>query len=66
VVHTVGNHVGVHARRWGAGDTRRTELVVIGVGIDEDEVRRVLRDARAEGAVDKQAMLSLTRYQRPR
>jgi G3E family GTPase len=66
VVHTVGNHVGVHARRWDAGDSRRTELVVIGVGIDEDEVRRALRDARAEDAVDKQAMLSLTRYQRTR
>jgi G3E family GTPase len=66
VVHTVGNHVSVHARRWDAGDTRRTELVVIGVGIDEDEVRRLLRDARAQDAVDKQAMLSLTRYQRSR
>ena len=39
-------------------------MAVIGVGIDEEQVRRVLLEARADGDVDKQAMLSLTRYLR--
>ncbi|PHV65747.1 CobW family GTP-binding protein [Williamsia muralis] len=64
VLHTVGNYVTVHAQRWEKDEPRRAELVVIGVGIDEEQVRRVLLDARADGDVDKQAMLSLTRYLR--
>lgn len=64
LVHTVGNYVSVQTRPWDTDETRRTELVVIGAGIDEDEVRSSLENARADDVVDAQSMLSLTRFQR--
>ncbi|WP_207839881.1 CobW family GTP-binding protein [Williamsia soli] len=64
VVHTVGSYVSVHPQPWDPEESRRTELVVIGAGIDEDEVRAVLEKARADDVVDAQSMLSITRYVR--
>jgi G3E family GTPase len=64
LVHTVGNYVSVHAQTWEPGETRRTELVIIGAGIDEAHVLAVLAGCRAEDDVDEQSMLSITRYLR--
>ncbi|MBA4024229.1 MAG: GTP-binding protein [Gordonia sp.] len=64
VVHSVGSYVSVHTRPWDPQESRRTELVVIGAGIDEAQVRAALEKARADDAVDAQSMLSITRYVR--
>jgi G3E family GTPase len=64
VVHSVGGYVSVQTRVWGSDESRGTELVVIGAGLDEDEVRAALENARAVAAVDAQSMLSITRYLR--
>lgn len=64
LVHTVGSYVSVTTRTWDPEESRQTQLVVIGAGIDEAEVRAVLEGARAAGPVDAQSMLSLSRYQR--
>lgn len=63
LIHTVGSYVSVTTRAWNPDEVRQTELVVIGAGIDEDEVRALLEKARADDIVDAQSMLSLTRYQ---
>jgi G3E family GTPase len=64
VVHTVGNYVSVHAQPWAPDESRGTQLVVIGAGIDEVEVRAALEKARADDVMDAQSMLSITRYER--
>lgn len=64
LVHTVGNYVSVHAQKWEPGESRRTELVIIGAGIDEAQVLSGLGGCRAAGDVDEQSMLGITRYQR--
>ena len=48
VVQRVGSWVGVERGRWEAGETPRTSLVAIGVGIDREELAAALR-ARCDG-----------------
>lgn len=64
VVHGVGGHITVTATRWAADETPTTRLMVIGAGVDVDEVRTVLEATVADDrTTDRQSMLSITRYE---
>ncbi|PXY27177.1 CobW family GTP-binding protein [Prauserella muralis] len=64
VLHTVGGYVRFTTAPWAAAEKRRTELVLIGAGLDAQKLRSEL-DACAEpdpGSVDAQSMLPVLRY----
>ena len=64
VVHGVGGHISVTATRWGADESPTTRLMVIGAGLDVDEVRAALEGAVAgDRPTDRQSMLAITRYE---
>lgn len=64
LLQTVGRHIRFDPRPWGRGDDRGTELVLIGSGIDVDDIERRLTDcvtdpAHVSGA---EAMTGVHRY----
>ncbi|MFF5988962.1 CobW family GTP-binding protein [Prauserella flavalba] len=63
-LHTVGAYTRLVRGAWGAGDERRTELVLIGSGIDPHALRAQLRacEEPEPDAVDEQSMLPVLRY----
>jgi len=63
-LHTVGRYVRFQRNRWDAGEPRRTTLVLIGTGLDEDALERSLRACvAAEGdRRDPEALLPVARY----
>ncbi|EOM77529.1 GTP-binding protein [Rhodococcus rhodnii] len=62
-VQTVGPHIRFVSRRWDAGEERRTQLVVIGVGVDEHDVLTRLRGCVVgDEPADENAMLGVHRY----
>ncbi|WP_328456740.1 CobW family GTP-binding protein [Amycolatopsis sp. NBC_00438] len=62
-LHTVGGFVQLDRTPWPAGE-RRTELVLIGAGLDTDAVLADLRGCLAEhpGVPDERGMLHILRY----
>ncbi|GAA4547095.1 GTP-binding protein [Pseudonocardia xishanensis] len=64
VLHTVGRYVRFRRTRWGAGEPRRTSLVLIGSGIDTAALRAELEACVADEAsrTDADAMLPVLRY----
>ncbi|PWV85520.1 GTPase, G3E family [Prauserella marina] len=64
LLHTVGGYVRLTARRWDASARRATELVLIGAGIDADELRERLGSCEETEPedVDPQNMLPVLRY----
>ncbi|NLG55467.1 MAG: GTP-binding protein, partial [Rhodococcus sp.] len=62
-VQTVGPHIRFTSGRWAQGEARRTQLVLIGVGMDGDAVLRALGECVAENDdADTGAMLGVHRY----
>ncbi|MQA62233.1 MAG: GTP-binding protein [Actinophytocola sp.] len=63
----VGGFVEVRRSQWSRGEPRRTQLVLIGVGIDADELHRRLDDCIADDVeqLDEQSMLPVLRYVDP-
>jgi G3E family GTPase len=63
-LHTVGGFVQLDRSAWPSGTPRRTELVLIGAGIDTDAVLRTLDGCLADdpGAVDERGMLHILRH----
>jgi len=64
VLHTVGRYVRFRRTRWGAGEPRRTSLVLIGSGIDTAALRAELAACVADESsrTDPDAMLPVLRY----
>ncbi|MEV7096798.1 GTP-binding protein [Amycolatopsis sp. NPDC051045] len=63
-LHTVGGFVQLERSAWPPGEPRRTELVLIGAGIDTGAVLADLGRCLAEdpGAVDERGLLHVLRY----
>ncbi|WP_206784647.1 GTP-binding protein [Amycolatopsis sp. MtRt-6] len=63
-LHTVGGFVQLERSAWPPGEPRRTELVLIGAGIDTDAVLADLGRCLAEdpGTVDERGLLHVLRY----
>ncbi|GAB3148849.1 CobW family GTP-binding protein [Amycolatopsis sp. NPDC004378] len=63
-LHTVGGFVQLERSAWPSGEPRRTELVLIGAGIDADAVLAELGDCVAPdpSAVDERGLLHVLRY----
>lgn len=63
-LHTVGRYVRFRRTRWGAGEPRRTTLVLIGTGLERDAVVRDLRGCVADGdsRTDADALLPVLRF----
>lgn len=64
VLHVVGRHIRLHPTRWARGETRRSQIVAIGTGMDEPELRDRLQRSVHTGAdpLGGDAMLTLQRY----
>ncbi len=63
VIHGVGGFVRVERGPWGRGESRSSTVVVIGTGLDADEVRSALLGAVWNpDAVDPNGILHITRY----
>ena len=68
-LHTVGNYLRFHRSRWDTEEPRRTQLVVIGTGIDADALRERLHACAADGdgtddGLIEHGMLSVLRFTR--
>ncbi|KAA5834538.1 GTP-binding protein [Saccharopolyspora hirsuta] len=64
-LHTVGDFLRFHRSRWARGEPRRTQLVVIGSGLDGDRVRDDLEACLGEpDAADEHSMLDVLKYTR--
>lgn len=63
-LHTVGRYVRFRRTRWQTGEPRRTSLVLIGTGLEQDAVAAQLRGcvADADSRTDPDAMLPVLRY----
>ncbi|GAA4524978.1 CobW family GTP-binding protein [Amycolatopsis samaneae] len=63
-LHTVGSFVQFDRSAWPSDRPRRTEIVLIGSGMDTHTVHAALADCRAEdpGTVDERGMLHVLRY----
>jgi G3E family GTPase len=63
-LHTVGGFVQLERSAWPAGEPRRTELVLIGAGIDTDAVLADLGHCLAEDpdSVDERGLLHVLRH----
>ncbi|MEJ8281247.1 CobW family GTP-binding protein [Pseudonocardia spirodelae] len=63
-LHTVGRYVRFRRTRWDSGEPRRTTLVLIGTGLDEDALERSLRACVAadDDRRDPDALLPVARY----
>ncbi|MGW3994128.1 CobW family GTP-binding protein [Amycolatopsis sp. NPDC004772] len=63
-LHTVGGFVQLERSAWPAGEPRRTELVLIGAGIDTDAVLADLGRCVADDpdTVDERGLLHILRY----
>ncbi|RBM20002.1 cobalamin biosynthesis protein [Prauserella sp. PE36] len=63
-LHTVGAYTRLVRSTWAAGEQRRTELVLIGSGIDPQALRAALKacEEPAPDEVDEQSMLPVLRY----
>ncbi|MGW4059491.1 CobW family GTP-binding protein [Amycolatopsis sp. NPDC004747] len=63
-LHTVGGFVQLERSAWPPGEPRRTELVLIGAGLDTDAVLADLGRCLAEdpGTVDERGLLHILRY----
>ncbi|MQA12298.1 MAG: GTP-binding protein [Pseudonocardiaceae bacterium] len=63
-LHTVGTHLRVHRSRWSQGEQRRTQLVMIGSGIDAEDLTTKLRHCveTEPHQVDQQAILPILRH----
>jgi G3E family GTPase len=66
-LQTVGGFVRFDRSPWGAGEPRRTELVMIGTGVDGDSLVARLNACVEPDAhlLDEQAMLPILRYLDP-
>ncbi|CAM02572.1 G3E family GTPase [Saccharopolyspora erythraea NRRL 2338] len=66
-LHTVGNYLRFHRTRWESGESRRSQLVAIGTGIDPDSLRERLESCAVDepggddGLIDN-GMLSVLRF----
>ncbi|MBB5159781.1 CobW family GTP-binding protein [Saccharopolyspora phatthalungensis] len=64
-LHTVGDFLRFHRTRWGRDEPRRTQLVVIGSGLDQDRVRSRLAACLGEpDHADEHSMLDVLKYTR--
>ncbi|GAA4615900.1 GTP-binding protein [Saccharopolyspora hordei] len=64
-LHTVGAFVRFHRSRWARGEPRRTQLVVIGSGLDADRVRAGLGACLGvPDAADEHSMLDVLKHTR--
>ncbi|TDD33606.1 CobW family GTP-binding protein [Saccharopolyspora elongata] len=64
-LHTVGDFLRFQRSRWARGESRCTQLVVIGSGLDQDRVRRDLAACLGEpDAADEHSMLDVLKYTR--
>ncbi|GAA0530698.1 cobalamin biosynthesis protein CobW [Saccharopolyspora subtropica] len=64
-LHTVGDFLRFHRSRWARDEPRRTQLVVIGSGLDADGVRARLADCLGEpDPDDEHCMLDVVKYTR--
>jgi G3E family GTPase len=64
-LHTVGDFLRFHRTRWGRDEPRRTQLVVIGSGLDRDRVRSGLDACLGEpDRADEHSMLDVLKYTR--
>lgn len=63
-LHTVGSFIQLERSAWPDGEPRRSELVLIGSGIDADAVTARLRSCVADdpGVVDERGMLRVLRF----
>jgi G3E family GTPase len=61
-VQTVGNYLRFHRSKWPRGETPKTQLVLIGKGIDADDVRGRLGACVRREEVDQGDMLWVIRY----
>ncbi|MYR04875.1 GTP-binding protein [Gordonia sp. SID5947] len=61
VVHAVGGFVRAQRQPW-SGEPRISNMVVIGAGLDESEVKARLRATVDDGTPDEHGILSITRY----
>lgn len=64
LVQTVGRHIRFDLAPWGRGARRHTELVLIGAGIDTDEIEDSLARCVADPAADQgaESMTAVHRY----
>jgi G3E family GTPase len=64
VLHMVGRHVVFESTAWARGETRETNLVLIGSGMDIEAATARLRDTvhAAAEPLDEQALLGVWRY----
>ncbi|MEV4597202.1 GTP-binding protein [Amycolatopsis sp. NPDC049253] len=62
-LHTVGAFIQLDRSAWPAGRPRRTELVLIGAGLDADDVTRRLAECVADDdEIDERGLLRILRY----
>ncbi|MEU4668155.1 GTP-binding protein [Amycolatopsis sp. NPDC023774] len=62
-LHTVGAFIQLDRSPWPAGRPRRTELVLIGAGLDADDVTRRLTECVADDdEIDERGLLRILRY----
>lgn len=62
-LHTVGDFLRFHRTRWRRNEPRRTKLVVIGSGLDQDRVRSGLTACLGEpDRSDEHSMLDVLKY----
>ncbi|MET7616732.1 GTP-binding protein [Streptomyces sp. NPDC005408] len=64
-VHAVGRFLRFYPEPWGRGQERRTQLVLIGSGVDADKLRTELDECRTAGpqdAPDEQSMWGVLRF----
>ncbi|WP_432852638.1 CobW family GTP-binding protein [Amycolatopsis sp. CA-161197] len=62
-LHTVGAFIQLDRSPWPAGRPHRTELVLIGAGLDADDVTRRLTECVAEAdEIDERGLLRILRY----
>ncbi|MEV6140556.1 CobW family GTP-binding protein [Nocardia sp. NPDC051990] len=66
VLHMVGRHIAFEPDSWSRGESRTTQLVLIGAGLPTDAALARLHDTvhNAAEPLDEQAMLGIWRYTR--
>ncbi|KAA0024118.1 CobW family GTP-binding protein [Antrihabitans cavernicola] len=64
VLHVVGRHIRLQPTRWTRGERRVSQLVLIGTGLDEADIRNRLHACvhPSPDLLDENAMLNLQRY----